>query len=167
MPGAGMIDCRLPAGAATTSYSDYDIASGEGGRGGPPSCSVGAAEWLRGDVFKVASAVPGLADISDALMEAGAQPQDLLSNPLVLSVIASGGLGGGSSSSSYCVKSGLDLQAAVRRWEDWQRQTCGPDVAVAMSDWPTCFATSSQSDDVIVGTIGGGIAVLRPGGRRG
>ena len=164
LPVAGMIDCRSSSGGRASSINHGGLTGGASLSG-----EVGAAERLRRDVFKVASTVPGLADISDALMEAGAQPQDLLSNPLVLSVIASTGSSrvcgdSGGTGSSSCMRNGLDLYAAVRCWEDWQRRICGPSMVVTMSDWPTCFATHRQSDDVIAGTSGGLIAVLRPGG---
>ena len=57
------------------------------------------------------------------------------------------------------------LQAAIRRWEDGRRRVCGPSSMVSMADWPTCFAVHGPSDDVFAGTMGGMLAVLRPGGR--
>ena len=106
------------------------------------------ASHLRTAVFKVAAELPGLGDISEALQDAGARPHDLLVNPLVLSTVSGDGV--------------TELHTAVRRWEDGQRRACGPSAVVAMADWPTCFAAIGRSDEMIMGTSGGLLAVARP-----
>ncbi|GAX73049.1 hypothetical protein CEUSTIGMA_g502.t1 [Chlamydomonas eustigma] len=99
--------------------------------------------------FKIASRIPGLGDVVEALNEAGAQPSDLLTNP---------------TTSSLCIDArdrGL-LRHAVRIWEDARRRVHGPATVVALDAWPTCMACHLDSNTVLMGTSAGTLSVVQP-----
>ncbi len=121
-----MMDCSLGSGAASKSLE---------------------SERRRQHVFRAASGMPEVADLAQALEEAGAQPPALLANPVFLSATAK--------------VAASEIGGYVREWEDARREACGPSEVVALSDWPTSFAYLEQSEEVLMGTDNGMLAVVR------